>query len=294
MPLAPGAVVVRPLGARRRRYRRPRPLQEPRALKRLYTRALWRELGLQRAAVLEAFDAMAPAFAAADPAPKLDGERADMTGRLVESIVERLKAAGVRFFRSAFVRGLASRIVPATVEHHRQEFDRQILRATGVNIYADEPWLEGLLDQAIAENVSLITSIADLAQVEQVVRRAVQSGSRVETLRADIQRVFGAKRSRAALIARDQVQKVHAQVNRARQKAIGVTRCEWMTVGDERVRSRHRRASGVVYAIDKPPMVGPGGRPVHPGEDYQCRCQALPVLADLLAGLRDRDVPIAA
>lgn len=298
MPLAPGVTIIHPPGARRkRRYRKPRPLREPRGLRRLYMRGMRRELALQRAAVLQAFDAAAPLFAAADPMPRADGVivlRADMTGKLVDSLIERLKEAGGRFFRSAFARTLAGKVVPAVVDHHRGEFDRQVLQSVGVNIYADEPWLAGLLDQAIAENVGLITSIGDLQGVEQVVRRSVLSGGKVTELRADIQRVFGVKRSRADLIARDQTQKVHSQINRARQKAIGVTRCEWLTVGDERVRSRHRRASGVIYLLDNPPPVGPGGRPVHPGEDYQCRCQAIPVLSDLLSGLRDRDVDIAA
>ena len=49
---------------------------------------------------------------------------------------------------------------------------------------------------------------------------------------------------------------------------------EWRTRGDGRVRSSHRENDGQVFSWDNPPPTG------HPGEDYGCRCRAIPVSDD--------------
>lgn len=79
--------------------------------------------------------------------------------------------------------------------------------------------------------------------------------------------------ARAELIARDQVLKLNAQVNQARQEAAGVEEYVWSTVGDDRVRPTHRAHEGRRYRWDTPPE-----RTGHPGHDVQCRCVPIPVL----------------
>jgi len=44
----------------------------------------------------------------------------------------------------------------------------------------------------------------------------------------------------------------------------------WETRGDSKVRLSHRRNEGKIYRWDTPPPTG------HPGQDYNCRCLALP------------------
>ncbi len=44
----------------------------------------------------------------------------------------------------------------------------------------------------------------------------------------------------------------------------------WRCVGDERTRSEHEERDGEVFSWDEPPEGG------HPGEDFGCRCLALP------------------
>ena len=60
-----------------------------------------------------------------------------------------------------------------------------------------------------------------------------------------------------------------------RQKEAGVTEYIWQTAGDERVRPNHRSKDGKKFKWSNPPAdTG------HPGQDYQCRCVAEPVLDD--------------
>jgi SPP1 gp7 family putative phage head morphogenesis protein len=84
--------------------------------------------------------------------------------------------------------------------------------------------------------------------------------------------------SRAELIARDQTLKLNAGLNEVRQTNAGVRRYTWSTSGDERVRPEHAVLDGQECSWDEPPLEGTDGDMLHPGEDFQCRCVALPVV----------------
>jgi SPP1 gp7 family putative phage head morphogenesis protein len=109
-------------------------------------------------------------------------------------------------------------------------------------------------------------------------------------LRAQLQDEFQVSKSRADLIARDQVLKLNSQITRTRQTSAGIKRYTWTTSGDERVRGNpnglypdsdrdHWSLDGRTFSWDAPPVVNPKtGETAHPGEDFQCRCVATPVL----------------
>jgi uncharacterized protein with gpF-like domain len=48
----------------------------------------------------------------------------------------------------------------------------------------------------------------------------------------------------------------------------------------------HRALEGTVHSYNDPPVTNKQGDRNHPGGDYQCACQAEPVI-DLFAGLSD-------
>lgn len=100
-------------------------------------------------------------------------------------------------------------------------------------------------------------------------------GSRWEDLRDALLERGGVSESRAELIARDQTLKLNGAINQAHQRSVGVEAYVWSTSGDERVRDSHADLDGQTFAWNAPPEPG------HPGEDFQCRCVALPIIADL-------------
>lgn len=136
------------------------------------------------------------------------------------------------------------------------------------------------------ENIKLITSIAetDYKRLDNVLRNAIRQGARVETLAKIVQERFiqGTDSkgrpvnavARARLIARDQVLKHNGQITQMVQKEAGITKYIWRTSDDERVRDSHAANDGRVFSWNDPPASG------HPGEDFQCRCHAEPVLPD--------------
>jgi SPP1 gp7 family putative phage head morphogenesis protein len=100
-------------------------------------------------------------------------------------------------------------------------------------------------------------------------------GTRVEDLRDALIARGNVSESRADLIARDQTLKLNGAINQARQTSVGIDAYVWSTAGDERVRDEHAELDGQTFQWNAPPSVG------HPGEDFQCRCIAMPVISEL-------------
>lgn len=72
--------------------------------------------------------------------------------------------------------------------------------------------------------------------------------------------------------------KANAKLNEDRQKEAGVERYIWSAGADDRVRPMHRDLDGKTFRWDDPPITNPQGDRNHPGQDYQCRCGAIPLM----------------
>lgn len=85
-------------------------------------------------------------------------------------------------------------------------------------------------------------------------------------------------RNRATLIARTETARTASVLVQARSEAIGVTHYVWKTAGDWKVRESHRKLNNSVQRWDEPPLSDPPDYHSHPGQIWNCRCTALPVL----------------
>ncbi len=158
------------------------------------------------------------------------------------------------------------------------------LKKLGIDIFRESPQLERLSQRFVRKNTALITSIPQqsLNNVEQVIEAGVQSGMRARDLARQVTGLTtrqGAPaselqkaRNRAALIARDQTLTHSAQLSRSRQRANGITKFIWRTVGDGRVRDLHEDRDGVEYTWKD----GAGSQDTYPGDGVQCRCSSEP------------------
>lgn len=187
------------------------------------------------------------------------------------------------------IAGLAERFAQDTSRFQRQQLARQVRAAFGVDAFLRDPTLRDRFDNFVAENVRLVRNIPTEFEtsLSSMVSGAVTSARPHPALAADIERRFGVSRSRAQLIARDQVGKAYADLNHMRQRELGIAKFIWRTVGDERVRDGedgpqdHASLNGETYSYDDPPNTGTG--PALPGDDVNCRCYAEPVFDGLLA-----------
>jgi SPP1 gp7 family putative phage head morphogenesis protein len=198
----------------------------------------------------------------------------------ISQIERDLRAAAMRLARDPKRLVIFSRVAQSVTAHTREQWAKQVKALIGIDLPRGDPSLVKLMERFRRENTDLIVSLAKdhIERVHAVLKEA-GSGTRVETIRKRIQEQTGAVRSRAALIARDQVLSLNAQVTQERHKAAGVTEYIWRTSRDERVRDRHRELDGTRQRYDDPPVVDVRtGRREHAGQDFQCRCTAEPII----------------
>ena len=141
--------------------------------------------------------------------------------------------------------------------------------------------VESQIDHFREANVGLIRNASQdfIDQVAEVLEE--NEGARPEVLRALLEERADVSRSRAQLIARDQTLKLNAQVQQSRARSAGISQYQWSGALDERERPMHRALEAQTFSYDDPPETNEDGDRNNPGEDYQCRCTAIPVIEGL-------------
>lgn len=169
------------------------------------------------------------------------------------------------------------------------DFNQETIRSMlGVDPFVAETWLPGELEHFTHENVSLIRGLVDeqAADLEQMVFRMVQGGEGGPAIIKEIEKIMDTGRSRAKLIARDQIGKFNGRLTMLRQRQIGVEQYTWRTSDDERVRPAHQVLDDTKQSWNNPPVTVRGGKRSgernHPGQDIQCRCIAEPIFPEEL------------
>lgn len=164
-----------------------------------------------------------------------------------------------------------------------REWKRVVRQTLGINIfddYYDGKFFRENTRQWVLQNVDLITTIPKetLKRMYNVISGGQYAGKTAAEIGRQIQASYNVSKSHARFIARDQMAKLNARITQQQQTDAGITEYVWRTVGDGRVRESHRHLNGKRFKYNDPPVVDPKtGRRANPGEDYQCRCVALPV-----------------
>ena len=177
------------------------------------------------------------------------------------------------------------RLGPQVNEHNKAQWKKLIRSQYGVDpTKEDSDRYRALMNNWSRNNSLLIKDIPFKTsyQISERTREALIKGTNQEDLTREVFDIMSERTdvsdSRAKLIARDQVSKLNGQLTKERQEDLGVTGYIWRTVGDERVRDSHDENDGEFFTWNSPP-----GETGHPGEDYQCRCWAEPVLPEFAA-----------
>jgi SPP1 gp7 family putative phage head morphogenesis protein len=133
----------------------------------------------------------------------------------------------------------------------------------------------------MAEQVKLITSLPTEAaeRVHKLTQEAIVDGTRAKQIEKEIMRSGDVSASRARLIARTEVSRTSTELTRARAEHVGSTHFIWRTAGDSDVRPSHKRLNGKTFTWNDPPECDPGHRAL-PGEIWNCRCYAEPVIVE--------------
>jgi SPP1 gp7 family putative phage head morphogenesis protein len=263
------AAMARLAGTRRRRAEL-RPVPVNKAAERAYERvlrAMLREIAaMVRRDVVTAYarEMAAKEGALSDLEVKGIGERFASIFGTIRLFIGRLEGIADQ---------MAGRIFGAEAERHTERFAASVRSAIGINMahVISTNDLADALSLAAARNAGLIRDLAE-AQVNRVSRAtmdALARGKTVKQFTADLTREFSFGDKRAALIARNEIGSLNAEMTKLRQEQAGITKYRWSSSQDERTRPLHASLDGTVHEWAKPGPAEDGG---HPGSPINCRC----------------------
>ena len=213
---------------------------------------------------------------------RLDGTAAQDRRRLLR-VIDRVQAAVAQAAAppveavhelAALVRDFATRSVT-----------NQLLTVVAIDVLPTLGQASHLLGKWATDQVALIKSLDAryFDEIREAVVTTITEGQSTRTLSQAIQERYGVARSRADLIATDQVGTLNGKITEERQTKLGIEEYTWSNSGDVRVRPLHRNPGdsgaaagalgGTVRRWSEPhPTEG------HPGYPIRCRCSAIPVI----------------
>lgn len=147
-----------------------------------------------------------------------------------------------------------------------------------------------IMREALNDSVTLITSLP--LQAAQRVHRLTTEGliraGRASEIATEIMRTGEVTLGRARTIARTETSRTASLLLEARATSIGSTHYRWHTSEDSDVRPTHRKLNGKIFRWDDPPVTEVTGQRAHPGQIWNCRCFAEPILPDVAVAVRAR------
>jgi len=172
-----------------------------------------------------------------------------------------------------------------------KEWKKAVSKTLGIDIledYYSGDFYREMIERWVSANVDLIKTQPreSLGRMKELIYKDYMSGRSTSNIVKELQAQYGMDKRHAQLIARDQTAKLNSEITQSQQRDAGVSKYEWSGTLDRRERESHRALEGKIFSWDNPPETD-GGRRCHPGEDYQCRCCALPVF-----DLDNLDLPV--
>jgi SPP1 gp7 family putative phage head morphogenesis protein len=253
--------------------RTPKP-KWPKQLERAYYRDLRPLLRLAQEAVDRVLLPALPAILERARMIRSDSAetRADDLATDIKGLVAQVKVYFQRRYTEAEAERLAKKYAESSRNFTAQQIQDQFRRVLSVDALSASPAIEQAVKIATVENVALITSIPAtfFDKIEKATFTALRTGAATDDLADEIKALYDVTDSRAAFIARDQIAKMNGVLTEVTQTSLGITGYIWRTTGDARVRDTHAALDGKHFDWDDPPAPG------HPGQDYNCRCQAEP------------------
>lgn len=144
------------------------------------------------------------------------------------------------------------------------------------------PAMRKIISDTWAKNLELyITDWAkeNILKLRQQVNQHVMKGGRAEPLARMIQANYDVSRNKAKFLARQETSLLMSKMRQQRYESIGVTKYKWSGADDERERPDHRRLNNKIFSWDNPPITNrETGARNNPGEDFGCRCVAIPIV----------------
>lgn len=124
----------------------------------------------------------------------------------------------------------------------------------------------------------------EIVRLRKDIGKAVFSDNRHEAIIGSLQRSYGVTANKAKFLARQETSLLLAKFKETRYTKSGVNEYKWRCVAGSKnhpVRPSHKVLDGKVFRWDTPPITTEPNQPVrrnNPGQDYNCRCMAVPIV----------------
>lgn len=200
---------------------------------------------------------------------------------------------------SSFVKNMTIQSMGvATMDRVSQEFKSTILKNVAVQPKLDEeglakisrdylttidlPIRKKLLREFEDEAIKVVENFEQdvVEKLREKLNVMILDGRSRDAIKKEIMGQLKISKTRAKFIARQETSLLTTKFKKSQYQQYGVNTYKWVTVGDHKVRERHVELNGEVFDWDHPPIVDEkSGRRDHPGSDYNCRCQAFPIVS---------------
>lgn len=162
-------------------------------------------------------------------------------------------------FRKSVSAVEAVSIIPTLTENQRNRIAEEY--STNLNLYI-KSWAE-----------------QNILKLRQEIQAPALAGRRAEALVKTLQDNYGVSKSKAKFLARQETALLMSKYQETRYGDLGIEQYKWSTSHDERVRPDHKALDGKIFRFDQPPITDKRtGARNNPGQDFNCRCIAIPVI----------------
>jgi SPP1 gp7 family putative phage head morphogenesis protein len=121
----------------------------------------------------------------------------------------------------------------------------------------------------------------EIVELRQKIAGTVFKGNRYGSAIKTIQDSYGVSANKAKFLARQETQLLMTKYKQTRYQKAGVEHYVWVCVsgsGKHPVRPLHKKNDNKVFRWSDPPIVDESGARKNPGQDYNCRCTARPLV----------------
>lgn len=119
----------------------------------------------------------------------------------------------------------------------------------------------------------------DILELRQKIEGNTFEGRRAEDMVKYIQKNYGTSKAKARFLARQETSLLMSKFQETRYRDIGSDEYRWSGANDARERADHKALNGKVFRWSDPPVTNRRtGAKNHPGEDFGCRCIAIPLV----------------
>lgn len=103
-------------------------------------------------------------------------------------------------------------------------------------------------------------------------------GQRSENMVRAIVSEYGVSVRKAKFLARQETALLMSNFQMERYKDVGISKYKWSASMDSRTRDLHKDLNGKIFLFSNPPISGAKGERENPGQPYNCRCIAIPIV----------------